>query len=91
MMFYGLSLIVPDIQCSILYTVELCLTFVLVSGPNGTPRPIELHSHDPLRYVGDMLAWLHQAIASEREHIQALLKKCVMNGRNSSDIHSVNI
>ncbi|KAI0217702.1 Conserved oligomeric Golgi complex subunit 6 [Lamellibrachia satsuma] len=47
-------------------------------GPGGTPRPIELHSHDPLRYVGDMLAWLHQAIASEREYIQALLKKCPM-------------
>ncbi|KAK2156367.1 hypothetical protein LSH36_215g03002 [Paralvinella palmiformis] len=45
-------------------------------GPGGTPRPIELHSHDPLRYVGDMLAWLHQAVASEKEHVQTLLKKC---------------
>ena len=45
-------------------------------GPGGTPRPIELHSHDPLRYVGDMLAWLHQAVASEEEHIQTLLKHC---------------
>ncbi|XP_013389501.1 conserved oligomeric Golgi complex subunit 6-like [Lingula anatina] len=45
-------------------------------GPGGTPRPIELHSHDPLRYVGDMLAWLHQATASEKEHLQTLLKKC---------------
>ena len=24
-------------------------------GPGGLPRPIELHAHDPLRYVGDML------------------------------------
>ena len=31
-----------------------------VGGPGGTPRPIELHAHDPPRYVGDMLAWLHQ-------------------------------
>ena len=45
-------------------------------GPGGVPRPIELHSHDPLRYLGDMLAWLHQAAASEHEHIQALLKNC---------------
>jgi len=45
-------------------------------GPAGTPRPIELHSHDPLRYLGDMLAWLHQAAASEHEHILALLKCC---------------
>ncbi|XP_077987894.1 conserved oligomeric Golgi complex subunit 6-like [Glandiceps talaboti] len=43
-------------------------------GPGGTPRPIELHSHDPLRYVGDMLAWLHQASASEKEHLQSLVK-----------------
>lgn len=43
-------------------------------GRGGTPRPIELHSHDPMRYVGDMLAWLHQASASESEHLQALLR-----------------
>lgn len=42
-------------------------------GPNGLPRPIEVHAHDPLRYVGDMLAWLHQALASERELVHALL------------------
>jgi hypothetical protein len=30
-------------------------------------RPIEVHAHDPLRYLGDMLAWIHQAIATERE------------------------
>ncbi|CAL5359348.1 unnamed protein product [Camellia sinensis] len=29
-------------------------------GPGGIPRPIEVHAHDPLRYVGDMLGWLHQ-------------------------------
>jgi hypothetical protein len=48
----------------------------IVSGPGGTPRPIELHSHDPLRYSGDILAWLHQAAASEKELIQTLLKHC---------------
>nr|CAD1840697.1 unnamed protein product [Ananas comosus var. bracteatus] len=42
-------------------------------GPGGLPRPIEVHAHDPLRYVGDMLGWLHQALASERELIIALL------------------
>nr|ATB19491.1 putative COG7 [Callitropsis nootkatensis] len=41
-------------------------------GPGGMPRPIEVHAHDPLRYVGDMLGWLHQALASERELILAL-------------------
>nr|XP_046149525.1 conserved oligomeric Golgi complex subunit 6-like [Oncorhynchus gorbuscha] len=34
-----------------------------------------MHSHDPMRYVGDMLAWLHQATASEKEHLEALLKQ----------------
>ena len=33
----------------------------LVHGsPSGVPRPIEIHAHDPVRYVGDMLAWVHQ-------------------------------
>ncbi|PFH46076.1 hypothetical protein AMATHDRAFT_8263 [Amanita thiersii Skay4041] len=41
-------------------------------GPSGLPRPIELHAHDPLRYVGDMLAWVHQAIAAEREFLESL-------------------
>ncbi|VVA93242.1 unnamed protein product [Arabis nemorensis] len=41
-------------------------------GPGGMPRPIEVHAHDPLRYVGDMLGWLHQALASERELVYAL-------------------
>ncbi|CAA7403920.1 unnamed protein product [Spirodela intermedia] len=42
-------------------------------GPGGMPRPIEVHAHDPLRYVGDMLGWLHQALASERELVHVLL------------------
>ncbi|CAL1705507.1 unnamed protein product [Somion occarium] len=41
-------------------------------GPGDLPRPIELHAHDPLRYVGDMLAWVHQAIAAEREFLESL-------------------
>uniref|UniRef100_A0A9J8D926 Conserved oligomeric Golgi complex subunit 6 n=2 Tax=Cyprinus carpio TaxID=7962 RepID=A0A9J8D926_CYPCA len=49
-------------------------------GMGGTPRPIEMHSHDPMRYVGDMLAWLHQATASEKEHLEALLKQVTVQG-----------
>ncbi|KAJ3327460.1 Golgi transport complex subunit 6 [Blyttiomyces sp. JEL0837] len=41
-------------------------------GPNGLPRPIELHAHDPLRYCGDILAWLHQCTVSERELLEGL-------------------
>lgn len=33
---------------------------------------MELHAHDPLRYVGDMLAWVHQSIAAEREFLESL-------------------
>ncbi|KAH3742891.1 oligomeric Golgi complex component [Pelomyxa schiedti] len=39
----------------------------------GSTKPIEINAHDPLRYVGDMLGWLHQAIASEYELICSLL------------------
>ncbi|KAJ9475807.1 Conserved oligomeric Golgi complex subunit 6 [Pseudozyma hubeiensis] len=40
--------------------------------PTYLPGPIELHAHDPIRYVGDMLAWIHQTVASEREFLTAL-------------------
>ncbi|KHN84181.1 Conserved oligomeric Golgi complex subunit 6 [Toxocara canis] len=53
-------------------------------GGRGSPKPIELLSHDPLRralskyctYIGDMLAWIHQGMASERELLQTFLKLC---------------
>ncbi|KAF9042684.1 oligomeric complex COG6 [Rhodocollybia butyracea] len=48
------------------------ITALTRGGPSGLPRPIELHAHDPLRYIGDMLAWVHQAIAAEREFLEAL-------------------
>ncbi|KAJ0410016.1 hypothetical protein ATCC90586_000875 [Pythium insidiosum] len=41
-------------------------------GPNGIPRPIEMYAHDPVRYCGDMLAWVHQAIATEEEFFRVL-------------------
>lgn len=46
-----------------------------VGGPPPThlPRPIEVHAHDAPRYVSDMLAWVHQALANERELVAALL------------------
>eukprot|EP01126_Amoeba_proteus_P017060 TRINITY_DN1806_c0_g1_i15.p1 TRINITY_DN1806_c0_g1~~TRINITY_DN1806_c0_g1_i15.p1 ORF type:complete len:336 (-),score=65.17 TRINITY_DN1806_c0_g1_i15:581-1588(-) len=44
-------------------------------GPNGIPRPIEIHTHDPFRYVSDMSAWLHQSLASESELLHTLLRK----------------
>ncbi|KAB7496595.1 Conserved oligomeric Golgi complex subunit 6 [Armadillidium nasatum] len=53
------------------------LDALTLGGPGGAPKPIELQAHDPLRYVGDMLAWIHQALPSEREAAQLLFSKCV--------------
>ncbi|KIM33186.1 hypothetical protein M408DRAFT_325989, partial [Serendipita vermifera MAFF 305830] len=43
-------------------------------GAGGYPRPIELHAHEPTRYVGDMLAWIHQATAGEREFLDGIFE-----------------
>lgn len=37
-----------------------------------TAKPIEFYAHDPLRYIGDMLAWVHSATVSEREALENL-------------------
>jgi prefoldin subunit 5 len=39
---------------------------------NIATKPIEFQAHDPLRYVGDMLAWVHSATVSEREALEVL-------------------
>lgn len=39
-------------------------------------KPIEMQAHDPPRYVGDMLAWVHQNVPSEIEALDNLLAKC---------------
>lgn len=59
------------------------LDALTLGGPGGAPRPIELKAHDPLRYVGDMLAWVHQALPSEREAAQMLFSKCVDLGKSN--------
>jgi hypothetical protein len=49
------------------------LTGTSVQGEEDkTVKPIELVAHDPLRYVGDMLAWIHSATVSEREALEVL-------------------
>jgi len=37
-------------------------------------KPIEMVAHDPLRYVGDIFAWLHSALVSEMEALDVLLR-----------------
>ncbi|KAL8907855.1 MAG: hypothetical protein Q9207_001179 [Kuettlingeria erythrocarpa] len=63
-----------------------------------TMKPIELHAHDALRYIGDMLAWTHSATVSEREALESLfvdegdeMAKGIQAGRHSepwSDMHN---
>lgn len=53
-------------------------------------KPIDMTAHDPLRYVGDMLAWIHSATVSEREALEILfvaegeeLAKGLKSGRDA--------
>ncbi|RAL60659.1 hypothetical protein DID88_009977 [Monilinia fructigena] len=49
------------------------LTGTTVGGDEDSSiKPIELVAHDPLRYVGDMLAWTHSATVGEREALEIL-------------------
>ncbi|KAH0555967.1 hypothetical protein GP486_006090 [Trichoglossum hirsutum] len=48
------------------------LTGVSSTGEHTSAKPIELFAHDPLRYLGDMLAWTHSATVSEREALEVL-------------------
>lgn len=57
---------------------------------NSLTKPIEFYAHDPLRYVGDMLAWTHSTTVSEREALESLfisdgdeIAKGIQAGRES--------
>ena len=39
---------------------------------DSTTKPIEYYAHEPLRFVGDMLAWMLSATVSEREALEVL-------------------
>ncbi|KAL2850957.1 oligomeric Golgi complex subunit 6 [Aspergillus pseudodeflectus] len=43
-----------------------------ISGGDSAVKPIEFSAHDPLRYIGDMLAWVHSTTVSEREALESL-------------------
>ncbi|KAL1621682.1 Golgi transport complex subunit 6 [Neofusicoccum ribis] len=48
------------------------LTGASQSDMASSAKPIEFYAHDPLRYVGDMLAWVHSTTVSEREALEVL-------------------
>ncbi|KAI9911466.1 hypothetical protein PsorP6_009736 [Peronosclerospora sorghi] len=43
-----------------------------VGGPNGIPRPIDMSAQDPVKYCSEMLAWVHEAIATESDFFRVL-------------------
>ncbi|KAI0045369.1 oligomeric complex COG6 [Auriscalpium vulgare] len=53
-------------------TIVASFLSALTNPATAGTRPIELHAHDALRYIGDMLAWVHQAIAAEHEFLEGL-------------------
>lgn len=68
-----LTVLAQTRQATLLNSFTSALTTGNRTGTVGARRPIDLHAHDALRYIGDMLAWVHQAIAAEREFLEALL------------------
>ena len=55
----------------------------LTQGENTlSARAIDFQAHDPLRYLGDILAWTHQAVASEKE-ILTLIFGVAANSKKS--------
>lgn len=59
----------------------------LTSGDGS--RPIDVQAHDPLRYLGDILAWTHQAVAGEKE-ILAMFFGVAANVREKSALEPGN-
>lgn len=58
-------------------------------GVNKSTRAIELNSHDPVRYVGDMLACVHQIMASEQEFLQAIFGASIQQSATKSHINNI--
>ncbi|EPS37041.1 hypothetical protein H072_9366 [Dactylellina haptotyla CBS 200.50] len=49
-------------------------------------KPIDMMAHDPIRYTGDMLAWLHSALVGELEALQAIFELPPNPGRTNRTI-----
>ncbi|XP_055334711.1 conserved oligomeric Golgi complex subunit 6-like [Paramacrobiotus metropolitanus] len=46
----------------------------LTQGSSMSARPLELHSYDTLRYATDILGWIHQAVATEKDYWSSLTR-----------------
>ena len=57
-------------QPNFMHLIYQCRT---QGGPSGKAhRAMDMHAHDAVRYIGDMLAWTHQAVASEEEFLESI-------------------
>merc|ERR1712086_490619 len=67
------------------------LEALTIGGRGGMPRPIDLLAHEPTRFVGDMLAWVYEALAVEHDLVNALVEAepAAAAGAGSAVSHSV--
>jgi len=54
--------------------------------PANGVRPIEAHAYDPLRYCGDMLAWIHEHAVKEKDILAPCLVGTGLTPRRISTI-----
>ncbi|CAB3410117.1 unnamed protein product [Caenorhabditis bovis] len=62
----------------------------LTKGPHGSGKPIEMMSHDKIRYIGDMLAFMYELAGNERELIEQLLFQCQPEVLETNSINVLN-
>lgn len=58
------------------YIVHAFIDVMTKGNKSGSQRPIEQLSADALRYINDMLSWIHQSLEIEKELLATLLKSC---------------
>lgn len=58
---------------------SLSMEFVsALSTETPSSKPIDYYAYDPLRYIGDIMAWIHSAAVNERENLDALFQTDTM-------------
>ncbi|EXJ94728.1 hypothetical protein A1O1_03125 [Capronia coronata CBS 617.96] len=59
-------------QSTLAEAFQAALTGSAGAANSISAKAIEFSTHEPLRYVGDMLAWVHSATVSEKEALEGL-------------------
>ncbi|CAD7967505.1 unnamed protein product [Amoebophrya sp. A120] len=59
-----------------------------LSRGDGHSRPIEMcKTYDPVRYVGDILAWIHENVATEKEALTTFLGMSIKPRQKITQLH----